>query len=308
MTMGSLPLEGADVARPPGVEPSIPVARRSGQFSDVWRRYRRNKLAMVGVGIVGFLTLVAIFEPLITPYDPMEQNLLNTTAPPSADHLFGTDTLGRDMFSGVIYGTRLAIIVGLSTMALTLAVGVTLGALAGYRGRFADALIMRITDIFLAFPPLIAAIIIVRILGAGVWTVIFALAVVSWTISARVMRGQVLALREAEYVEAARSIGASDTRIVLRHILPNAIAPVLILAFSGIGATIVGMASLAYLGIGVPPDIPEWGQLIAQTLPLARVAGTSTMWLYPSMAIVITTLGFAFVADGLRDALDPKLR
>jgi peptide/nickel transport system permease protein len=263
---------------------------------------------MVGLGLVVLLTLVAIFEPWITPYDPLRQNLLNTTAQPSAQHWFGTDTLGRDLFSGVIYGTRLAIIVGLSTMLLSLVVGVALGALAGYHGKLLDTVIMRITDVFLAFPPLIAAIIIVRIAGSSVLTVILALAVLAWTISARVMRGQVLALREAEYVEAARSIGASGTRIVIRHILPNAIAPVLILSFSGIGTTIVAMASLAYLGIGVPPDIPEWGQLIAQTLPLARVPGLDTMWVYPSLAIVITTLGFAFVADGLRDALDPKLR
>ncbi|HEX2290250.1 MAG TPA: ABC transporter permease, partial [Pseudonocardiaceae bacterium] len=271
-------------------------------------RYKRNRLALVGLGIVLVLAFIAIFEPFITPYDPKEQNLLNVRQRPNADHWFGTDILGRDLFSGILYGTRLAMIVGLSVVLLSLIVGLALGAISGYRGRVTDTLVMRTTDIFLAFPFLIGAILVVKIFGDSVQAVIIALAVLSWPTSARLMRGQVLALRESEYVEAARSIGASDTRIVLRHILPNAVAPVLIYAFTSIGVAVVAMASLAFLGIGVPADEPEWGRLIQQAIQVHQIPGMDYLWIFPAVAISITTLGFAFVADGLRDSLDPKLR
>jgi peptide/nickel transport system permease protein len=295
----------------PGEPPvATPSGRRPkrGQLHDIWRRYRRNKLALVGLGIVSVLAVIAILEPFITPYDPYEQNLLNTMQPPSAEHWFGTDVLGRDLYSGILHGTQLAMRVGLLVVLLSLLVGLTLGAIAGYRGRLADTLIMRTTDIFLAFPFLIGAILVVKIFGDSVWTVTIALAVLAWPTSARLMRGQVLALRESEYVEAARSIGASDTRIVLRHILPNAVAPVFIYAFTSIGVAVVAMASLAFLGIGVPADEPEWGRLINQAIQVIQIPGKDYLWIFPAAAISITTLGFAFVADGLRDSLDPKLR
>src|SRR5919197_1435609 len=181
-----------------------------GQFADIWRRYRRNKLALVGTAIVGLLIFLAIFEPIITPYNPFEQNLLNTVAPPSAAHPFGTDVLGRDMYSAIIYGAKLAAIVGVVTVAVSLLI-------------------------------LVGSILVVRTFGSGVVPVIIALVTFGWATSARLMRGQTLALRESEYVEAARSIGASDTRIIVRHIMPNAIAPVLVYAFTNIGVVIVIM-------------------------------------------------------------------
>lgn len=291
--------DGEEVAKRP---------RKQGQLHDIWRRYKKNKLAVVGLYMVGALMLIAIIQPWIVPYDPFEQNLMNTEAAPDADHWFGTDGLGRDMFSAIIYGVRLAIIVGWSVMLLSMIVGVTLGAISGFRGKWADTLIMRVTDIVLAFPYLIGAILVVQIFGQGVVQVILALVLLSWPTAARLMRGSTLSLRESEYVEAARSIGASDTRIVTRHILPNAIAPTLIYSFSHIGVAIVAMASLSFLGIGVPPDEPEWGNMIADAVPSLNVEGQSHMWVFPSLAIVITTLAFAFVADGLRDSLDPKLR
>ncbi|HJT03801.1 MAG TPA: ABC transporter permease [Pseudonocardiaceae bacterium] len=281
---------------------------RPSQLRDISARYRRNKLAMVGLVIVAVLVATAIVGDYLTPYDAYEQNLLNATAPPSAEHWLGTDVLGRDLFSELIYGVRLAMIVAVSTVALSLVLGVALGALAGYRGRATDTVLMRTTDIFLAFPVLVGAIVVVRAAGQGIWPVIAALALFSWPVSARLMRGQVLALREADYVEAARSVGAGSRRIVVRHIMPNAIAPVLVYAFTSIGVVVVGMASLSYLGIGVPPNVPEWGRLISQSVPFLRVPGKTHLWLYPAMAICVTTLGFALVADGLRDSLDPKLR
>lgn len=279
-----------------------------GQLREIWIRFRRNKLALVGLALVVLLIVLAIFEPILTPYDPFEQNLLNTTAPPSSAHFFGTDVLGRDLYSGIIYGSRLAVIVGLGTMAASLLVGVTLGALAGFRGGWIDSLVMRFTDIFLAFPLLVGAILVVRVFGAGVLPVIVALVVFGWPTTARLMRGQTLALRESEYVEAARSIGATNTRVVTRHILPNAIAPVLVYAFTSVGVVVVAMASLSFLGVGVPPDVPEWGRLISQSYQFIQIPGKAHLWVFPALAIVLTTLAFAFVADGLRDALDPKLR
>jgi peptide/nickel transport system permease protein len=279
-----------------------------GQFADMWRRFKRNKLAMLGLIVVGVLVVVALLQPLISPYDPYDQNLLNTLAAPGGDHIMGTDALGRDLFSELLYGLRLALLVGLLTMLGSMIVGVALGALAGYRGRLADALVMRTTDIFLAFPFLIGAILVVRTFGTGVTQVIIALVILGWPTAARLMRGQILALREAEYVEAARSIGASDWRIVTRHIMPNAIQPVFIYSFTSIGVAVVAMASLAYLGVGVPPDTPEWGRLINMGIEQVQVAGKDYLWIFPSAAICLTTLVFAFVADGLRDSLDPKLR
>jgi peptide/nickel transport system permease protein len=282
--------------------------RSRSQFADMWRRFRRNKLAMVGLVVVGILVLLSLIQPIISPYDPWEQNLLNTLATPDSDHLMGTDSLGRDLYSELLYGLKLALIVGICTMLGSLIVGVALGAIAGFRGRASDAIIMRVTDIFLAFPYLIGAILIVRTFGSGVTQVIVALVVLGWATGARLMRGQMLALREAEYVEAARSIGASDWRIVVRHILPNAIQPVFIYSFTSIGVAVVAMASLAYLGVGVPPDTPEWGRLINQGIEQVQVTGKDYLWIFPSAAICLTTLAFAFVADGLRDSLDPKLR
>jgi len=291
------------------LEPGKPGKGRSrGQFADMWRRFRKNKLAMVGLVVVAILVVLALIQPFISPYDPYDQNLMNTLAPPGGPHIMGTDALGRDLYSGLLYGLGLALVVGVCTMLGSMLVGVALGALAGYRGRFADGLIMRITDIFLAFPYLIGAILVVRTFGSGVTQVIIALVVLGWPTAARLMRGQMLALREAEYVEAARSIGASDWRIVLRHIMPNAIQPVFIYSFTSIGVAVVAMASLAYLGVGVPPDTPEWGRLINQGIEQVQVSGKDYLWIYPSAAICITTLAFAFVADGLRDSLDPKLR
>lgn len=304
----SSPVDPGTPATAPTATTRGSIRRGEGQLADIWRRYRRNKLAMFGLVLVGALVLVAICESFITPYDPFEQNLLNTLQPPTPAHIFGTDALGRDMYSGVIYGTRLAMIVGLSTVAGSLLIGLTLGAVAGFKGGMWDTVISRIMDIFLAFPALIGAILIVRVAGNGVLPVILALVLLGWTTTGRLMRGQVLALRESEYVEAARSIGASNGRIILRHILPNAVAPVFVYAFTSIGVAVVAMASLSYLGIGVPPDVPEWGRLLAQASGFLRVEGKSFMWIFPAAAIAVTTLAFAFVADGLRDALDPKLR
>jgi peptide/nickel transport system permease protein len=278
----------------------------TGQWRDIRRRFVRNPLAVIGLILVVALVLVAILAPFISPYAPRHQDLLNTDATPSWKHLFGTDVVGRDQFTRVLYGTRIALIVGLASILLASVLGVFLGAVAGYFGRFWDSLIMRICDIFIAFPLLVGAIVVITVAGQGVLPVIIALAIFGWSVVARLLRGSILSVREADYVEAALSLGASRWRIVTRHILPNSFAPVLIYAAFSVGSAVVAESALSFLGVGVKPDVPEWGNMIA--------AGQSSFdtqpWLtlFPSGAVVLTTLAFVFIGDGLRDALDPKLR
>jgi peptide/nickel transport system permease protein len=278
----------------------------SGQWRDIRRRFLRNPLAVAGLVVIVGLVLVAIFAPLLAPFAPKHQDLLNTESPPSWEHPFGTDVVGRDQLSRVLYGTRIALIVGLSTILLASAVGVFLGSVAGYFGRFWDSLIMRIADIFFAFPLLVGAILVITVTGQGVLPVIIALALFGWATPARLLRGSILSVREAEYVEAARSLGASRWRIVTRHVLPNSFAPVLVFAAFSVGTAVISEAALSYLGVGVPPDVPEWGNMIAA----GQSSFSTKPWLtlLPSSAVVLTVLAFVFVGDGLRDALDPKLK
>jgi peptide/nickel transport system permease protein len=289
---------------------SIPAAAFGisghSQFGDIRRRFFRNKLAVVGLVMVAIVFAMAILAPLIAPHDPRAQDLMNTTAKPSAGHWFGTDEIGRDQFSRVIYGSRIAIIVGISSIVLALLLGVILGSIAGYRGGKADSIVMRTADAFFAFPLLIGAILIILVTGRGVLPVILSIAIFTWAVPARLLRSSILSVRESEYVEAARSLGASSWRIVTRHVLPNSLAPVLVYGMVSVGTAIVAETALSFLGVGVKPDIPDWGNMIA--------AGRSYfgyldyLWIFPSLAVVFTVLGFVLVGDGLRDALDPRLR
>ncbi len=281
------------------------ISSRS-QFGDIRRRFFRNKLAVVGLVMVTIVFLLAIFAPVVAPYDPRAQDLQNTTAKPSSAHLFGTDELGRDQLSRVIYGSRIAIVVGLSSILLALLLGVILGSIAGYRGGKADSIVMRTADAFFAFPLLIGAILIILVTGRGVLPVILSIGVFTWAVPARLLRSQILSVREAEYVEAARSLGASSWRIVTRHVLPNSLAPVLVYGMVSVGTAIVAETALSFLGVGVKPDIPDWGNMIAAGRQY--LAYLDYLWIFPSLAVVFTVLGFVFVGDGLRDALDPRLR
>lgn len=276
------------------------------QWGEIRYRFVQNKLAVAGLVIVAFMFLVAIFGPYVTPYDPSEQNLINTLKGPSGAHWFGTDDLGRDVFSRVVAGTRIAMIVGFSSIALTCVIGILLGALAGYFGKFTDTLIMRTADIFFAFPLLIGAIVIILVVGRGVTPVIISLAIFSWATVARLLRSSILSVREMDYVNAARALGASPSRIIRKHILPNSLTAVMVYAAFNIGTAVVAVASLSFLGVGVSPEVPEWGNMLA--LGRGFIGVEDHLWLFPSLAIVLTVLGFVFVGDGLRDALDPKLR
>ena len=279
---------------------------RQTQFGDVRRRFFRKKLAVVGLVMVAVVLFAAAAAPLLATHPPKTQNLANTLQRPSAEHWFGTDELGRDQFSRVLYGSRIAVTVGLASIMLALVIGVVLGSVSGYLGRGWDAVIMRVADVFFAFPLIIGAIVVILVVGRGVTPVIIALGVFSWATIARLLRSSILSIRESEYVEAARSFGASDWRIVTRHVLPNAMAPVLVYAMVSVGTAIVAQASLSYLGVGVPPDVPDWGNMISSGQKFFGFK--DYLWLFPSMAVVFTVLGFVFVGDGLRDALVPRLR
>ncbi|MDX6759920.1 ABC transporter permease, partial [Streptomyces sp. F8] len=276
------------------------------QWGEIRHRFVQNKLAVVGLVIISLLFITAIFGSMFTPYDPGAQDLENTLASPNAAHWMGTDALGRDMFSRLIAGTRVAMFVGLASIFFAVLIGVALGAIAGYFAGFADTLVMRIADVFLAFPLMIGAVVIILVTGRGITPVIISLAVFSWATVSRLLRSSILSVREMDYVHAAKALGASGGRIVRTHILPNSLTPVLVYATFNVGTTIIGVAALSFLGAGVPVDVPEWGNMLAAGQ--AFIGVHDYLWLYPSFFVVVTVLGFAFVGDGLRDALDPKLR
>lgn len=280
--------------------------RRQSQFGDVRRRFVRNKLAVFGLVMVASVFLVALLAPWISPQNPLHQDLLNTQADPSKLHWIGTDELGRDQLSRLIHGSRIAVVVGLASIGIALVIGIALGALAGYFGRAWDTTIMRIADVFFAFPIIIGAIVIILVIGRGVLPVILSIGIFSWATVARLLRSSILSIRESEYVEAARSLGASRWRIVTRHILPNSLAPVLVYATVAVATAVVAEAALSFLGAGVKPGTPDWGAMIADGQKFFGYK--NYLWVWPSMAVVYTVLGFVFVGDGLRDALDPKLR
>ncbi len=284
-------------------EPAIRVVR---EWQEVWHRFAANRLALLGLVLVVALLVTAAFAPWIAPYDPLKQDLMHTIESPTGAHLFGTDALGRDQLSRVVYGTRIAVIVGLVSILLTLVIGIALGAVAGYFGRFYDTVVMRGADIFFAFPLLIGAIIIITVTGRGIWPVVLSLAVFGWATVARLLRSSVLSAREMDYVHAARALGAGHLRVIVRHILPNSIAPVIIYGTFNVGTAVVAEASLSFLGVGVSPEVPEWGNMLSAGRGFIGV--DDYMWMLPSLAVVLTTLGFIFVGDGVRDALDPKLR
>jgi peptide/nickel transport system permease protein len=283
------------------VEPSAAAS----SAREVWRRFAENKLALLGLALIAVLILTAVFAPLLAPYDPYDQDLENTLAPPSSEHWLGTDPLGRDQLSRLIYGSRIAVVVGLASIVLATIIGVALGALAGWYGGRVDSVVMRVADVFFAFPLLIGAIVIILVLGRGVLPVVLSLAIFSWATVARLQRSSILSVRESDYVMAARALGAGGWRLLSRHVLPNSFAPVLVYATFSVGVAVVAEASLSFLGVGVRADVPEWGNMIA--VGRSFVGSNDYLWLFPSLAVVLTVLGFVFAGDGLRDALDPRL-
>ncbi|MEI7769769.1 MAG: nickel transporter permease [Chloroflexales bacterium] len=269
------------------------------------RRFRKETTALIGLAIIVVFVALAILAGLISPYPPLEQNISASLQAPSAAHLFGADKLGRDIFSRILHGARISLFTGLSVVVMAAGVGVLVGALAGYLGGWWDEAIMRVTDIFFAFPSLILAMSIAGALGPSLQNALIAVAVVSWPIYARLMRGQVLVLRDQEFVQAARAIGVGDAGILLRHILPNTLSPLLVQASFDMGGTILAVSGLSFIGFGAQPPTPEWGVMISE----GRNYITAQWWLtfYPAMSMLLVVTGFNLVGDGLRDILDPRL-
>lgn len=311
---------GREVIEPmPGGEPGMIVGRAPlGLWSDTWRRLRRNKLAVVGLGIIIVFITVGLAESISTaagfnlaPYDPnavdYELSPEGLGSPPSWSHPFGTDYLGRDIFSRVLVATRISMLVGVIAVAIALAIGLVLGPIAGYYGGAVDSVIMRTADIFFAFPYILFVLLLVTVLGGGFVNVFVAIGLLSWAVYARLNRGSVLSVRRMEYVEAARAQGATDLRIIFRHVLPNTMAPVYVAIAMGVGGAISTEAALSFLGIGIQPPDASWGKMISDYLSY-MAAGRWWMELFPALVLVITVFGFISFGNGLRDATDPKLK
>ena len=270
------------------------------------RGLMKDPTMLFGLALLIAFTFLALFAPVLSPEDPIHQNISASLTPPGADFLLGTDKLGRDILSRILFGARISLFVGLAVVAGAGFFGSLVGLFAGYARGWADEVLMRVTDIFFAFPSLILAMAIAGALGPSLRNALIAVAVVSWPVYARLIRGQVLVLREQEFVQAAKAIGVSDTRIVLRHLLPNTLAPLLVQASFDMGAVILSVAGLSFIGFGAQPPTPEWGVMISE----GRNYITTQWWLtaVPAAAILLLVAAFNLIGDGLRDLLDPRLR
>ncbi len=282
----------------------LPMERRRIKIA-LPRSFRRSPLALAAIGVVALWALLAVTAPLTAPYPPLEQDIMSRLAPPNRSHWLGTDPLGRDILSRILYGARLSIPVGVAAVILAALLGTLLGGAAGFLGGLVDEIVMRLTDLMLAFPTVILAMVITAALGAGIRNAIIAIMVAWWPTYARVVRGLVLSVRDREFVLAARALGAPQGRIFLRYVLPSTISPLVILSTLDLGHAILTFASLSFLGLGPPPEVPEWGSMIA--------AGRSYFdqwWIgtFPGLAILSLVIAFNIVGDSLRDLLDPRFR
>lgn len=285
---------------------AVALEKPDSQLLEMWRALIQNKAAVIGLCIILFLVFLALFGRFIMPYDPNMQDMGNTLADPSSEHLFGTDQLGRDIFSRVIDGTKISLRVGLSAVAIALSIGTVLGALAGYRGGRTDTIIMRIMDMMLSIPSILLAITFMAALGKGIDKAIIAIGLVSIPEYARIVRGSILSIKENDYVQAAKVIGNKDGRIIFRHILPNVLSSIIVRATLGISTAVLDTAALGFLGLGVQPPYAEWGDMLGRARGFIFQAPHTLI--FPGLAITITVLAFNLLGDGLRDAIDPKSR
>jgi peptide/nickel transport system permease protein len=283
------------------------LSTQHSALSTLTRFARLRPVAAVSLAVLAVLVLLAVAAPVVAPYDPIDPSAGKSTEAPSRQHLFGTDNLGRDVFSRTIWGARTSLTVGAMSVALALAIGCTAGMLSAYWGGVADLTLMRVVDIVMSLPTLILALVIVAVLGPSVTNVILAVAIGYWPVVARVVRSSVLSLKTLTYVEAARTVGASHARILLRHLLPNVAPVILVYAATVLGGAILAEGGLSFLGVGTPPPQPSWGQDISGT---GRTLMISAPWLvlFPALALSLTVLSVNLLADGLRDHLDPRLR
>jgi ABC-type dipeptide/oligopeptide/nickel transport system permease subunit len=281
------------------------VVRSSSLWRDAVRRLLRNRLALVGLIVVAALCLLAIFADFLAPYSYTKTNFSRLNEPPSGDHPLGTDQIGRDLLSRMIYGARVSMMVGLGAQVIVVLLGVPIGALSGWFGGRVDLVLMRLVDVMYAFPNLLFVILVMSMLGAGLMNIFIAIGLTGWVGIARQTRAQVLAVKEKEFVDGARGLGAGFGRLLVRHVLPNSLTPIVVAVTFGIPQAIFTEAALSFIGVGINPPTPSWGQMVGEGQQYLR-----TYWhlcVFPSIAIALTMLSFTFVGDGVRDALDPKL-
>ncbi|MCA0350768.1 MAG: ABC transporter permease [Chloroflexi bacterium] len=286
----------------PTAQEELPVAE--SLLKVFWRRYRRNAMALVGLVLVIIFVILAIFAPVIAPYHYNDQNLAETWQKPSSAHWFGTDDVGRDQLSRIIYAVRTAAIVGLGTSILSLIIGAAIGSVSGMRGGLTDTFLMRLVEIFNSFPSTLLAIILATTLGQKVTTIVIALAITNWAGYARLIRGQVLSLKNQEYVQAARTLGASEWHIITKYVLPNILGPIAVALSFGIPYAMVAEAGLSVIGVGIRPPEPSWGNLI--NLGISKMRGFPHLAVWPTLLFSITLLAFTWFGDGLQEIFNTK--
>lgn len=279
-----------------------------GPWKIMWKRLRRNKLAMLGLIVIIIMSLAAIFAPFLTPYGRDQVNLINSNAKPDSTHLLGTDSLGRDVLTRLLYGARISLTVGFVSTGLRIIIGVLLGGIAGYYGKTVDSVIMRIADVFACLPFLPIAITIVAMLKPSIYNMMLVLAFLGWPGIARIVRAEILSLREREFMEAATALGISDFRKIVGHLLPNTMASVIVSATIGIAGAILTESALSFLGLGVAPPTPSWGNMLTDAQNQYVLRNRWWLWIPPGLAIFITVMSLNLLGDGLRDALDPRLK
>lgn len=298
-------------ARPPVQE--VPgIARESGNIPSpgalALRRFLRHKLAVLGLSVLAIIVLSAILAPVFTPWEPNQVDLRARSQPPSAEHWLGTDRTGRDILTRTLYAGRISLLVGVVAVAISVAIGAVLGSIAGYFGSFWDSIIMRFTDVVMTFPPIVAILTLAAIAGPGVRNIIIIIGVLNWPVPCRLVRSKLLTIRQQEYVHAAELLGASPSRIITRHALPNALDVLIVYSSLGVATAILLEAGLSFLGLGVQPPTSSWGNMLNVARNVSALEGQPWLWLPAGVAIVLTVLAVNFVGDGLRDALDPRLK
>lgn len=279
---------------------------RTIRESQFWKRFTRNKLALLGGVVVIFLFFIAIFAPLLSPYNPDSIDVKHILEPPNAVHPFGTDELGRDILSRIIWGSRISLSVGFVAVGIATLVGIVLGAFSGYYGGWVDRIIMRFVDIMLSIPTFFLLLAVIAFLEPSIWNIMFVIGLTSWMGVARLVRAEFLSLKEREFILAARAIGAGDMRIIFRHILPNSLAPVLVSTILGIASAILVESALSFLGIGVQPPTASWGNMLTAGKDNIEIAWW--MSVFPGLAILITVLAYNLLGEGIRDAIDPRMK
>jgi peptide/nickel transport system permease protein len=295
---------GAPVEAPdPVTAPALAKERSSAGL--VVRRFLRHRMAVAGLVVVVLLVVMAALAPLLAPHDP--NRIFDTfEAPPSADHLLGTDSVGRDVLSRLIYGSRVSMSVGVGAVAVYVVIGVLLGLLAGYYGRWVDMVIMRITDVFMSFPYFMVILILVSVLGPSLLTIILVIGLLAWPMISRLVRGSVLSIKQSDYVQAAVTLGYSTPRILRRHILPNALSPIIVNATFGVAQAIILESGLSFLGLGVRPPAASWGNMLSEAQSITVLSSQPWIWIPPGLMILFAVLSINFVGDGLRDSMESR--